>query len=160
MTPSEIPPPVVIYRLASGYYLSRALEVAATLGIADLLADGPLPAEQLAQRTDTHVPSLRRVLRLLASAGVFAEEEDGRFALTPVGQCLRSGVPGSMRAMVRLFGGRTQDTWAGLMHSVRTGEPAFTHLWGVDSFTHMAQHPEQAALFDEATRIIEGVPSL
>jgi hypothetical protein len=150
MTTPELPPPVMIYRMVTGYYVSRALHVAATLGIADLLAAGARHYEELAKATETHASSLNRVLRLLASAGVFLEAEDGRFALTPLGQCLRSGVPGSMRSVAMLFGGRTQDAWSELMHSVRTGEPGAPRVFGMDSFSYMAQHPDMAAVFDEA----------
>src|SRR5215510_5732251 len=99
---TQLPPPMVLYRLASAHYVSQALYVAATLGVADELADGPATPESLAAATSTHAPSLRRVLRLLASAGVFAERDDGRFELTPIGSALRSG-PGSFRATARLF---------------------------------------------------------
>jgi orsellinic acid C2-O-methyltransferase len=146
----ELPPPLALFRLTTGYYVSRALWVVARLGIADQLAAGPRRVEELAEATGTHAPSLRRVLRLLASAGVFAEEADGHIALTPIGQCLRAGVPGSMRAGVLLFAGRTQDAWSDLMYSVQTGEPIYPHRHGVDVWTYTAQHPEDAALFDEA----------
>ncbi len=150
MTTPELPPPLALFRMVTGYYVSRAIWVAATLGLADQLSAGPRDAGDLAKATDTHAPSLRRVLRLLASAGVFAEDADGRFSLTPISQCLRSGVPGSMRAAALLFGGRTQDTWRELLHSVRTGEPGFARVFGTDPFAYMTEHPEMAALFDEA----------
>jgi O-methyltransferase domain len=147
---AALPPPVALFRLATGYYISRAIWVVATLGIADRLADGICDVDALAAATTTHAPSLRRVLRLLASVGVFSEEEDGCFALTPIGECLRTGVPGSMRAGALLFAGRTQDSWSDLMYSVRTGEPIYPHRFGTDVWTYTAQHPEEAALFDEA----------
>jgi orsellinic acid C2-O-methyltransferase len=147
---TEVPPPLALFRLATGYYVSRAIWVVTKLGIADLLAAGPRPVEELAETTQTHATSLRRVLRLLASVGVFAEQEDGRVALTPIGECLRAGVPGSMRAGALLFAGRTQDAWSDLMYSVRTGEPIYPHRFGVDVWTYTAGHPEEAALFDEA----------
>ena len=73
VTQFALPPQAVLYQLAIGHYVSRALHLAAKLGIADLLKDGPRPIAELAQATGTHAPSLRRVLRLLASAGVFEE---------------------------------------------------------------------------------------
>ena len=112
---TEVPPPLALFRLATGYDVSRAIWVVAKLGIADLLAAGPRPVEALAETTQTHAASLRRVLRLLASVGVFAEQSDGRVTLTPIGECLRAGVPGSMRAGALLFAGRTQDAWSDLM---------------------------------------------
>ena len=147
---TELPPPLALFRMATGYYVSRAIWVVAKLGIADLLAAGPREVAELAVATETHAPSLRRVLRLLASVGVFVEEEDGRIALTPIGECLRSGVPGSMRAGALLFSGRTQEAWSDLMYSVQTGEPIYPHRFGMDVWAYTAQHPEDAALFDEA----------
>jgi hypothetical protein len=150
MDDTQPPPPVVLYQLASAHYVSQALYVAAELGIADLLADGPQTHDALAARTGTHAPSLRRVLRLLASAGVFAEGADGRFELTPVGAFLRSG-PGSFRATARLFGGpMVWQSWGDLLNTVRTGEPAFSRVFKMDSFDYFAEHPKEAAVFDEA----------
>ena len=144
---------MVLYQLSIGHYVSRALHVAAHLGLADQLADGPRSADDLAAATGTHAPSLNRVLRLLASAtGIFAEQEDGRFALEPIGELLREDVPGSMRAMVMLFAGTgIQDSWKDLEYCVRTGEPAFRRTDpDADPFTQMAQDPEAAAIFDKA----------
>jgi O-methyltransferase domain len=147
---TQLPPPVVLYRLASAHYFSQALYVAATLGVADHLADGPATPESLAAATATHAPSLRRVLRLLASAGVFAERDDGRFELTPVGSFLRSG-PGSARAAAQLFGGpMVWSAWGDLLKTVRTGEPAFHRVFQTDSFGYFDAHPDEAAVFDEA----------
>jgi precorrin-6B methylase 2 len=150
MAMQELPPPLALYRMMTGYYISQATYAVAKLGIADLLADGPRPHDELAKVTGTEGDALLRVLRLLTSVGVFTEEADGRFALTPIGACLRSGVPGSMHAVALLFGGITQQAWGDLLHSLRTGEPAFPHVFGMDSFTYMAQHPDEAANFDAA----------
>jgi hypothetical protein len=150
MSTQEIPPPFALFRMITGYYVSRAIYVVARLGIADHLSEGSLRVDDLAKATATHAPSLKRVLRLLASAGVFAEEADGRFALTPIGACLRADVPGSMRATALLFGGITQQAWGDLLHSVETGEPAFDRVFGLPPFDYMAQHPDEAANFDAA----------
>jgi SAM-dependent methyltransferase len=150
--PPTLPPPVMLYQMSIGHYLSRALHLAAKLRIADLLKDGPRHYGDLATATATHAPSLNRVMRLLASAGVLAEQEDGNFALTPLGDYLRTGVPGSMRASVMLFAGvGIQDSWKDLEYCVRTGEPAFRRTSpDADAFSHMAQDPEQGKIFDEA----------
>ena len=150
MTTQELPPPLALFRIATSYYVSQAIYAVAKLGVADLLGDGPRRPDELAKATGTNADALRRVLRLLASLGVFTEEAGGEFALTPIGTCLRSGVPGSMHAVVLLFGGITQQAWGDLMHSLRTGEPAFSHVFGMDSFAYMAQHPDEAANFDAA----------
>ncbi len=148
--PAPLPPSLMLYQMSVGHYLSRALYLAARLGIADHLNDGPRHFTEIAQATETHPPSLNRVMRLLASAGVFEEREDGRFALTPIGELLRAGVPGSMRASVMLFAGiGIQDAWKELEFCVRTGQPAFrkTSPDG-DPFSNITA--EQRAVFDEA----------
>ena len=146
-----LPPQMVLYQMAIGHYLSRALHLAAKLGVADLLKDGARRAEELAEATDTHAPSLRRVLRFLASVGVFEEREDGRFALTALAECLRADLPGSSRAMVLLFAGiGIQDSWKELEWCVRTGEPAYRKRGATDPFAEMAKDPAQAANFDAA----------
>src|SRR5262249_43481513 len=139
------------YQLAIGHYASRALYVAAKLGVADRLADGPRTADELAGATATHPRSLRRVLRFLASLRVLEEGEDGRFALTPLRDPLPADVPGSARAMVMLFGGiGIQESWKELEWCVRTGEPAYRKRGATDPFAEMAQDPEAAANFDKA----------
>jgi len=146
----ELPPPVTLFRLVTGYYISRAIHVVAKLGIADLLSQTPRNCEELASAASVHAASLRRVMRLLVSAGVFAEDEDGTFKLTAIGECLRAEAPTSMHATALLFGGMAQDAWGDLLHSVRTGEPAFEKVFGMDTFAYMARHPEEAANFDRA----------
>jgi hypothetical protein len=120
------PPQLVLYQMAVGHYLSLAVCLAAKLRIADLLRDGPRRFGDLARVTGTDAASLNRVMRLLASAGVFEEKKDGNFGLTALGQCLREDVPGSARALVMMFAGDWQhDAWKDLEYFVRTGEPTF-----------------------------------
>jgi SAM-dependent methyltransferase len=137
--------------MAVGHYLSRALDLAAKLGIADLLRDGPCSVDALAAATGSDAPALRRVLRLLVGAGVFDEHDDGAFALTDLSQALRSDIPGSARDMVLLFAGvRIQDAWRELEYCVRTGEPAFRKRGLPDGFVEMAADPQTSAVFDAA----------
>jgi len=151
MSTNALPPQLVLYQLATGHYLSNALQLAVKLGIAEHLADGPRHVDDIAAATGTHAAALRRVLRLLVSVGVFAEREDGTFALTPVGDCLRAGVPGSSRAMVMLFSGeRIQDAWRDLEYCVRTGNPVFRKKGLDDPFRDPARTPEDNANFDAA----------
>ena len=141
----------MLYQMAIGHYVSRALHLAAKLGLADLLKDGPRHYGQLAEATVTHAPALNRVMRLLASVGVFDEHDGGTFSLTPLGESLRADVPGSMRAGVMLFGGpRTQDAWKELEYCVRTGEPAHRRRGVSDPFTELRANPDEAASFDAA----------
>jgi len=148
----SLPPGFALYQLAVGHYVSRALALATKLGVAELLADGPRSAEDLAGATECHAPSLGRVLRLLASVGVFEVADDGRFSLTPLGDLLREDAPGSMKANVTLFAGvGIQDGWKELEYCVRTGEPAFKKANpDLDPFAEMAKDPEAAANFDKA----------
>jgi multifunctional cyclase/dehydratase/O-methyltransferase len=123
------------------------------LGLADMLKDGPRDWRVLAAATRTHAPSLARVLRLLASVGVFEEREGGRFALAPLGELLRDDVPGSLRALVLLLAGvGVQDAWKDLEYCVRTGDPAYrrTAPGAADVYTLAAGDPDAAALFDRA----------
>jgi ubiquinone/menaquinone biosynthesis C-methylase UbiE len=150
VTSQELPPPIALFRLATGFYVSSALYVVATLKIADLMADGPKRSAELAKATGVHAGALHRVMRLLVSAGVFAEDAEGKFALTPIGACLHSSGPGSVRSGILLFGSLTQKAWGELSYSVETGKPAFAQAYGKDSFAYMEEHPELAAMFDEA----------
>jgi orsellinic acid C2-O-methyltransferase len=148
---SELPPQAALYHLATGHYVSQALCLAARLGIADLLKDGPRHAKELAEGTGTHASSLHRVMRLLANAGIFEEQENGSFALTALGACLREGVPGSMRAMVMLYAGeRMRNNWQELEYCVRTGAPVFRKRGLDDPFKDPARSPEDNATFDAA----------
>jgi hypothetical protein len=134
-----------------GYQVSQALYVAATLGIADLLAHGPRDAEDLAENTQAHAPTLYRLLRLLASLGVFAEDDAGRFDLTPLAECLRSDVPGSQKAWaIMVCGPSFWSSWGDLLTSVRTGETAFGRVHGMDRWDYLARHLEEGVVFDAA----------
>ena len=148
--PPGLPPGIVLYQMSIGHYVSRALDLAARLGVADLLAAGPRQAAELAAQTRTDAAALRRVLRLLASVGVFREDAGGAFALTPLGELLRSDVPGSARASVMLFAGiGIQDSWRELEYCVRTGQPAFRkHSPDADAFSGMDE--EATRVFDAA----------
>ncbi|GAC1513121.1 MAG: methyltransferase [Chloroflexota bacterium] len=138
-----------LIRLFRSFWVSRAIYVAAELGIADLLAEGPLAVDDLASAVGAHAPTLYRILRLLASEGVFIEAEDGSFALTPPAAALRRDA-GPARLQVLFIGRDASWQAAGsLLHSVRTGETAFEHVHGVDFFEHLRHHPDEQALFDQ-----------
>ena len=139
--------------IARGYQRSQALAVAAELGIADLLRDGPRSADDLAAATGTDPRSLYRLLRALASIGVFDEGVHGGFALTAMGELLRRDHPQSIDPAVRLFCADYQwRAWASLGHSVRTGGNALVHTLGMDVWEHRRRHPDDGALFDSAMR--------
>jgi hypothetical protein len=147
-----LPPGVALYRLAIGHYVSRALALAATLGIADHVKSGPTEVAALARATGTNASALRRVLRLLASVEILEEGLDGRFSLTPLGELLREDAPGSMKASVTLFAGAgIQDSWKELEFCVRTGLPALKkNDPSADAFAMFEKDPAAAANFDRA----------
>src|SRR5579862_896703 len=145
-----IPPPRALLQMAMGYWESQTVYVAAKLGIADLLKDGPRSSADLAQDTRTHPGSLHRLMRALASLGVFNEEEDNRFALTTVGYSLQSDVPGSLRALVLTLGEEHYHAWGNLYQSVKTGEPAFNHAHKMGLFQYLAQNRSAGELFNAA----------
>ena len=143
--------PVALRQLANGFMISQALYVVAKLGIADLLTDGPRSGADLARATEVDALSLYRVMRLLASVGVFTEDEDGRFRLTALAESLRTDAPGSMRAYVITRGEEwLWRPWGALLHGVKTGDVPFEHVFGVELFDYLAQQPEAAAVFDQA----------
>lgn len=146
-----LPPPLQIFLMSEGCVISTALSLVAELGIADLLASGPQPVEALAQATSTHPGALYRVLRLLSSVGVFTQVQPNLFALTPLGDCLRTGVPGSMRSWVRMVGLKMWfQTFGEALHSLRTGEPVFVRTVGAEPFEYLASHPEESEIFNAA----------
>ena len=146
-----LPPPMQLFLMSQGVVVSTALSLAAELGIADVLADGARSGEELAKATSTHPRSLHRVLRLLSSVGVFTEVQPGRFALTSLGECLRTGVPGSMRSWLRMVGLKVWfHTYGDALYSLRTGKPVFEQTIGAEVFDYLAAHPEESEIFNSA----------
>src|SRR5580704_16695537 len=138
-------------RMIWGIHSSRAIYVAAKLGIADLLADGPVSSQELALATGAHEPSLYRVLRLLAALGVFKEAEPRSFGLTVLGDRLRSDAPAGMRSwaiFLEAIGG--VQPFEHILDTVRTGTPGLDIAFGMGVFEFLAQHPGPAATFDAA----------
>lgn len=150
MEPAGPPPPVALLQMMTGYWVSQAIYVAAKLGIADLLADGPKTCEELAGATGSHSQSLYRVLRALASAGIFTEATGGSFALTPMAELLQSEHPASMRSLAIMYAEEQYRAWGDLLHSVRTGQRAFDNMFGTDYFTYLAGHPDSDRVFNQA----------
>jgi hypothetical protein len=138
-------------RLANGYQVSQAIHVAALLGIADLLAEGPRSSDDLAAATGTNPNALYRLLRALAAVGVFHEDDERTFSLTELGEPLRSDVPESVAGWGAFIGRPNhRDAWGALAESIRTGENAFRLAHGVSVWEYRAQHPEESAIFDRA----------
>jgi SAM-dependent methyltransferase len=121
--------------LLNGYQDTALLYVAAKLGLADLLAEGPKTSEELSATMVAHSPSLYRILRGLVVVGMCFEEEE-RFGLTYMGQMLRTEVKGSLRNQALVCGDEYMMAWSGLVHSAMTGETAFAHVFGMDPWAH------------------------
>jgi hypothetical protein len=136
-------------QMLNAFLSVQAVHVAAALGIADRLADGPRSVDELTDATGAHHVSLYRLLRMLAGVGVFREEADGRFALTPLGGSLRSEGPDSVRDWALFVGAPEMwETWGRLRDSVMTGDAAFTRARGMPLWDYMADHPELGTPFD------------
>ena len=146
----ETAPPLELMDLVAHFVLAKSVGVAARLRIADHLAEGPRSAEELAGLCGAHPRSLYRMLRFLASAGVFSTDDAGRFRLTPLGDCLRADHPVSMGSFFRMFDGPIGRVASELGHTVRTGETADQLVLGAEAFEYLAKHPEESTDFDEA----------
>ena len=145
-----------IAELTHGYWKSQAVYVAAKLGIADLLTERPRTVEELAEVTPAHAPSLYRVLRALASIGIFAEGEDRRFSMTPLAEPLRRNVPGSKWAMAVMMGEEHFHVWGDLIFTVETGQNAFDRIYRMPIFEFLSENDEKGRIFDEAMTGIHG----
>lgn len=144
-------PAQALRRLVNGYQVSQAIHVAAVLGIADLLAEGPKASDAIAAETGTHPDALYRLLRALAAVGVFHEDGEHHFSLTELGEALRSDAPEPVAGWAAFIGQPSYWlAWGDLLNSVTTGENAFRHLHGVDPWTYRIEHPEASPPFDRA----------
>lgn len=135
-----------------GHWVSRLIQVAATLKLADRLKNGPRTAGQLASAAGVRAPELYRVLRALASVGVFAETKNGKFKLTPLAATLRTDAPGSMRTQAMLLNSDWQwDAWQQLLPCLKTGEVPFDKAHGISVFKYLEAHPDDLAVFHKST---------
>jgi len=135
-------------QLIRGYWTTQAIFVAAELRIADLLADAPKDPQQLGREAGVKGDMLYRVLRALASIGIFAEDSEGRFMLTPLAETLRG--ESGQRAYARLHGCELYQSWFKLIDAMRTGEAGFVEAYGVPAFEYFSKNPERGAVFDKA----------
>lgn len=153
-------PAAAVFQVIQGFWLSRAVHAAALLGIPDLVKDAPKSVAQLAEKTGTHPPSLYRLLRALASAGWLSEDEAGRFGATAITSGLQTGVPGSLRNLaITELGQEHYPAWEDLLHSLKTGEIAFNHRFGMPNWEFWAKNPDYARIFNagmsDATALLE-----
>jgi len=142
------PSPPRLFQMATGYWISQAVYVAAKLGIADLLEDGPQSSVVLSAATRSDARSLFRLLRALSSIGVLSQVGDDRFSLSRLGNALRTNVPGSLRAAVITIGEIHYRACGELLHGVQSGTPAFNHAFGTSLFEYLQQNSEAAGAFN------------
>jgi hypothetical protein len=143
-------------QMITGYWVSQAIYAAAKFAVADHLKDGPKTVGELAGATSTDPDALYRLLRALASVGIFAEGDSRRFSLTPLAEPLRSDVAGSKRALALMSGDEQFRTWAEIDYSIRTGKVAFDKVFGKPVFDYLGEHPDKARIFDAAMVGIHG----
>jgi hypothetical protein len=155
---AAVPPKVALLEIAQGAWLAQALYVATKLGIADALVSGPLSADEVANKVGSDAGATFRLMRALASNGILKQRRDGTFALTRVGQELRTDSPDTMAAMVELIGTPEHwEHWGSLLHSVQTGETAAEAVRGMPIFDYLETRPEYAEVFNRA---MTGVSSM
>lgn len=146
-----VSPEMAMMQLITGFWISRAICVFAQLGLADQIKDGAPSAVELAAITNTHAPSLQRLLRALATIGVLNEIGEGNFGLTPLSKTLRTDVPGSLCSTAALeLGGENYAAWGDLFHSIKTGEVAFDHVFGMNLWESLERNPEDARIFNDS----------
>ncbi len=143
-------------RLIAGFWTTQAIYVAVRLRIPDLLVSGPRTAEDLSVETGAHAPSLYRLLRALSSSDVFCEDVEHRFSLTPLSECLRRDIPGSLASLAWMRGDWQYRAWGELLHNVQTGETAFNSVFGESLFEFLRRTPENAAIFDQGMVGVHG----
>jgi hypothetical protein len=148
-----------LQRLVTGYQISQAVHVAATLGLCDLLAEGPKGAAELAEATGTDARSLTRLMRALVAIEVCVGDDD-RFANTELGDALRADAPYSISGWARYVGRPHHwQAYGSLEHSVRTGENAFVAVHGQSVWDYFAEHPDEQKAFDAAMTSLSQVVS-
>src|SRR6187397_2996273 len=144
-------PQLLLGQLLFGKQMTYCLSGVARLGIADIMNATPMSVEEIAGKTGAHAPSLYRVMRLLASMGVFKEEQGKRFALTPAGELLKSDASGTMRYFAMMFGDEwTTRAYEHFTHCLRTGQDGVSKAYGQHVFDVLAERPEQSDTFQAA----------
>lgn len=150
MPHDPLPPHAQLVHMGTAHWVSHILYVAAKLSLTDHLAEGPKGADELAAVTNTHAPSLGRFMRTLAHLGLVTEDGTGRFALTPLGEALKTGATGAARAAILTLASPWMTSgWERLLESVQTGKPGLERALGMPIFDWLAKHPEEASLFSE-----------
>ncbi len=156
-TTTDVPPPVQMIRMATAYWLSRLVYMAAKMDLADLLAAGPKTAAELSGPTGTNARALHRFMRTLASFGILTQTDGDAFSLTELGATLKKDTPGSARSTVLTMAGPISwGAFTELEYSLATGKPSVEKVLGMGLFDYLAQHPDEATMFSESMVGIHG----
>lgn len=139
-----------LFELLAGFMRTQAISVATKLGVPDAVSSAPTDVGEIAQTVGADEPALYRLLRYLATEGIFAEVEPRHFAATPLSNGLRSDAPATARWLAVMLGSEHYRAWADAMHSFVTGEPAFPHVHGNEFFEYLSRNPESSKVFDNA----------
>lgn len=156
-TSSEGQFPPTLFQMASSFWISQAIYVAAKLGIADLLKNGPLKVSDIATIVGTDVRPTFRLMRSLAGLGIFAQTKNGYFSLLPLGENLRADISGSLKAIIITLGEIHYQACGALLHAVQTGSPAFDQVFGAGLFEYLDQNTEAANSFNEGMASLAGM---
>jgi hypothetical protein len=152
----SLPPEAQIVEMVMAQFVSRLVHLAATLKLSDCLVDGPKTAEELAPLTGTHAPSLYRIMRTLASLGLFSEDHAHRFTLRPLAEALKSGTPSHATALI-MGGDLVARSLDNMLYSVQTGRTGFQNSFGMPLFDWLGGHPLEASLFNQTMVGIHGM---
>jgi hypothetical protein len=151
MDPHGLPPWATLLQMVTGSWVSQVVGAAARLGIADQLAAAPRTPAEVAQAVGAHPPSVARLMRALASLGVLTQPQPDKFGLSPIGECLRSSVPGTLRDFAIAETDHAHwATWERFTDSVRTGKPMAREVLGVQPWEYYEKHPDDAERFSAA----------
>jgi hypothetical protein len=154
-TEGQFPP--LLFQMASAYWISQAIYVAAKLGIADLLNDGRRSCSEIAALLGADARSLFRLMRALSSLGIFAQTKNEHFALLPLGENLRADIPGSLKAIIITLGEIHYQACGALCNAVQTGSPGFDKVFGAGLFDHLDQNIDVADSFNEGMASVAGM---
>ena len=146
-TEGQFPP--ILFQMASAYWISQAIYVAAKFGIADILKEGPRACSEVAVMVDADARSLFRLMRAFSSLGIFTQINDDCFAMSPLSESLRADIPGSLKTIIITLGEIHYQACGDLLHGVQRGSPPFDKVFGKSLFHYLAQSAAAAHSFDE-----------
>ena len=154
---NNLPANIIVSQMIFGCVVTKAIHVAAKLNIADLLAaEGPMNCSGLAKKSGAHEESLSRLMRALASIGIFSVDQNEKYSLTPLAECLKADSPVSVKSMAISVGGVFYKAYDELLFSVQTGSGGFKKAYGIPVFEYLTNSPEEGKVFDRMMTDIHG----